>query len=158
MSNLLNMALPNLYTTEGTEAIIARINQLSPISQRRWGKMNVSQMLAHCCVPFEQLLGERNDGPNMMMKIMLRLFFKGSMTNEVPYKPNLPTAPSFIIVDQRDFEKEKQRLIQYVRKPLELGEAHFENKYQISLGNLTALEWNNLLWKHLDHHLRQFGV
>ncbi len=152
------MALPNIYTTQGTEELIARINQLSPISQRRWGKMNVSQMLAHCCVPYEQLLGERNDAPNAMIKLMMKLFFKGTMTNEIPYKPNLPTAPSFIIVDQRDFEKEKQRLIAYVRKPLELGEAHFENKYQLTLGKLNATQWNNMLWKHLDHHLRQFGV
>ncbi len=152
------MALPNLYTPEGVEEFIARINRLSPISQRRWGKMNVSQMLAHCCVPFEQMLGERNDGPNLFMKLALRIFFKKTMTNEVPFKPNLPTAPSFIIVDQRDFEKEKQRLIHYVVKPLELGKSHFENKYQISLGKLTATEWNNLLAKHLDHHLRQFGV
>ena len=75
------MALPNIYTTQGTEELIARINQLSPISQRRWGKMNVSQMLAHCCVPYEQLLGERNDAPNAMIKLMMKLFFKGTMTN-----------------------------------------------------------------------------
>jgi hypothetical protein len=152
------MALPNIYTEQGTNDLISRINQLSPISQRRWGKMNVSQMLAHCCVPYEQLLGERNDAPNALMRTLMKLFFKGTMTNEIPYKPNLPTAPSFIIVDQRDFEKEKKRLIEYVRKPLELGEAHFENKYQLTLGKLSASQWNNMLWKHLDHHLRQFGV
>ncbi len=152
------MALPNIYTEQGTQELLSRINQLSPISQRRWGKMNVSQMLAHCCVPYEQLLGERNDGPNAMMKIVMRLFFKGTMTNEIPYKPNLPTAPSFIIVDQRDFEKEKNRLIAYVKQPLALGETYFENKYQITLGNLNSTQWNNMLWKHLDHHLRQFGV
>lgn len=152
------MALPNIYTEQGTNELIARINQLSPITQRRWGKMNVSQMLAHCCVPYEQLLGERSDAPNAMMRFFMRTFFKGTMTNEIPYKPNLPTAPSFIIVDQRDFEKEKRRLIEYVKKPLELGELHFENKHQLTLGKLTATQWNNMLWKHLDHHLRQFGV
>lgn len=152
------MALPNLYTEQGTDEIISRINQLSPITQRRWGKMNVSQMLAHCCVPYEQFLGERNDGPNAFIKLMMRLFAKGTMTNEVPYKPNLPTAPAFIIVDQRDFEKEKNRLIQYVKKTSELGESYFHNKAQLTLGKLNSTEWNNMLYKHIDHHLRQFGV
>ncbi len=25
-------------------------------------------------------------------------------------------------------------------------------------GNLNSEEWDTLNWKHLDHHLRQFGV
>lgn len=152
------MALPNIFTDKGTEELIRRVNQLSPITQRRWGKMNVSQMLAHCCVAYEQLNGERNDPPNAFMRWVMRTFFKGTMTNEVPYKPNLPTAPAFVIVDQRDFEKEKKRLTEYIEKTKSQGEHYFDNKHHLTLGKLSSEQWNNLLYKHLDHHLRQFGV
>ncbi|MEN9511440.1 MAG: hypothetical protein RLZZ370_1259 [Bacteroidota bacterium] len=120
--------------------------------------MNVSQMLAHCCIPFEQALNMRHDGPNLLMKLMLRLFFRKSMVNEVPYRQNLPTAPSFVIDDERSLEAERFRLKQLLETFSEQGKAHFEGKKQITLGRLKSGEWNNLMYKHLDHHLRQFGV
>lgn len=152
------MAFPNIYNPSEAEKIISRLDQLSPITQRRWGKMNVSQMLAHCCVSYEQAFGENTLAPNMMMRIIMKTFFKGTMTNEVPYKPNLPTAPAFVIVDQRDFQKERNRLSGYIRKMAALGESYFDGKHQLTLGKLNAKEWNNLMYKHIDHHLRQFGV
>ena len=152
------MAFPNIFTEACTQTLQKRIDQLSPMTQRRWGKMNVSQMLAHCCIPYEQALGERNDAPPFFMKLVLKLFFKKSMTNEIPYAANLPTAPSFVIVDQKDFEKEKARLIEYIKKLEKKGADYFEGRAQLSLGKLNSMEWNNLLYKHLDHHLRQFGV
>lgn len=152
------MALPNIFESSTTKDLIHRINQLTPMSQRRWGKMNVDQMLAHICVPYEQALGERNDGPNAAMKLIMRLFFKQTMVNEVPYKHNLPTAPAFMIVDRRDFEREKSRIISYIEKIEKLGANYFEGKEQIALGKLNSIQWNNLLYKHIDHHLRQFGV
>ena len=120
--------------------------------------MKVDQMLAHCCVPYEQALGLRQDGPNFFMKWMLRLFFRKGMVNEVPYKQSLPTAPAFVIADRRNFEREQARLKAFIRQFAAPGRAHYEGKEQISLGKLSADEWNNLMFKHLDHHLRQFGV
>jgi hypothetical protein len=149
---------PNLFTPLALVQLQARIDQLQPDSRPLWGKMNVSQMLAHCCIPFEQALHMQHDGPNMLMKIVLRLFFKKSMINEVPYRHNLPTAPSFIIDDERSFEAEQFRLKQLLQTFSSKGEAHFEGKKQITLGALSAKAWNNLMYKHLDHHLRQFGV
>ncbi len=151
-------ALPDIFDPKTTQILLDRINRLTPETQASWGKMSVDQMLAHCCTPYEQALGLRQDGPSFLMKWLLRTFFKKSMTNEVPYKQNLPTAPAFVVADQRDFDREKERLSTFIRQTQELGRAHFEGKKQITLGALNATEWNNLLYKHLDHHLRQFGV
>ena len=153
-----NTVLPNVFQAETISALHARIDNLSAGSAALWGKMNVSQMLAHCCIPFEQALGMRSDGPNLFMKLLLRAFFKKSMVNEVPYRQNLPTSPSFVIDDERNIEAERRRLKMLIGQFSELGSAAFEGKKQISLGSLSALEWNNLMYKHLDHHLRQFGV
>ena len=86
------------------------------------------------------------------------MFIKSSVVGPKPYPKNGRTAPDFIIKDQRDFEAEKQQLVDNVKKTLELGAAHFEGKESHSLGALTAKEWNVMFAKHLDHHLTQFGV
>jgi hypothetical protein len=149
---------PDIFNPESTAILHARIDQLRPDTQALWGKMTVDQMLAHCCVPYEQALGLRSDGPNAFMKWMLRLFFKQGMVNEVPYKKSLPTAPAFVIANRRQFDKEKEKLKDLVARFAAPGRDHYEGKEQISLGKLSATEWNNLTYKHLDHHLRQFGV
>jgi hypothetical protein len=92
------------------------------------------------------------------MKFLMRYVFKKSMVNEVPYKQSLPTAPFFIMADDKDFEKEQKRLLNYINKCQQLGANDLVKQKHQALGTLNAQEWNNLLYKHLDHHLRQFGV
>ncbi|MDO6425067.1 hypothetical protein, partial [Saccharophagus degradans] len=75
-----------------------------------------------------------------------------------PYKKNGQTAPEFVIKDNRKFETEKKRLIDYINKTQQLGENFFEGKESLSFGVLTIKEWNTMFAKHLDHHLNQFGV
>lgn len=80
------------------------------------------------------------------------------MVTETPYKHNRPTAPAFIIKDDKDFEVEKSRLIDHINHTLVLGESHFDGKESHSFGPLSVEEWNNLFYKHLNHHLSQFAV
>lgn len=152
------MALPNIFTKSVTDGIISRINNLTPETQAKWGKMNVSQMLAHCNVSYELALEDIHPKPNFLMKFILKTFVKKNIVNEVPYKQNLPTAPQFIIVDSKNFEIEKNRLINYINKAQQLGESYFDGKESHSFGKLNKTEWNNMFYKHLEHHLSQFGV
>ncbi|MFM7017104.1 MAG: hypothetical protein ACKOX3_12335, partial [Bacteroidota bacterium] len=71
---------------------------------------------------------------------------------------NSRTGPQFIIADERVFENEKSRLINHLQKTQQLGEKHFDGMESISFGKLNKTEWNNMFYKHLDHHLSQFGV
>ncbi|MEJ7914329.1 MAG: DUF1569 domain-containing protein [Chitinophagaceae bacterium] len=152
------MALPNIFATEVSEKTIQRINKLKPESQPHWGKMNASQMLAHCNVTYEMAFENKHPKPNIFMGIILKLFVKKIVTSETPYKRNSQTAPAFKITDSRDFESEKSRLINYINKAQQLGETHFDNRPSLSFGPLNKSEWNNMFYKHLDHHLTQFGV
>ena len=74
-----------------------------------------------------------------------------------PSKRTIPRVRNLIKTD-KDFEAEKARLIAYIRRTQELGEAEFDGKRSDSFGVMTKTEWNNMLYKHLDHHLTQFGV
>jgi hypothetical protein len=132
--------------------------ELSPDSKALWGKMSVNQMLAHCNVSYEMVYEDIHKKPNNFIKIVLRLFVKNKVVNKKPYSKNNPTAPQFIVKDERSFEIEKNRLINYIIKTQELGEDTFEGKISHSFGKLSAKEWNNMFAKHLDHHLTQFSV
>ena len=152
------MALPNIFTKEVSDNTVQRINQLTAASQPLWGKMNVAQMLAHCNVTYELVYENKHPQPNPVMKLVLKLLVKKIVTSETPYKHNSRTAPAFLITDARDFETEKGRLINYISRTQELGESYFDNKASHSFGKMNITEWNNMFYKHLDHHLRQFGV
>ncbi|QWX84580.1 DUF1569 domain-containing protein [Cellulophaga sp. HaHaR_3_176] len=152
------MALPNIFTSKISNQVISRINTLTPTTQPVWGKMNVAQMLAHSSVMYEMVYDNKHPKPNFVMRFVLKTFIKNVVVSEKPYKRNSQTAPAFIINDTRVFEDEKQRLIDFVSKTKELGESDFKGKESHSFGILSITEWNNMFYKHLDHHLTQFGV
>ncbi|SOE19729.1 Protein of unknown function [Spirosomataceae bacterium TFI 002] len=150
--------MENVLIPSGANVMISRINKLTPATQANWGKMKVAQMLAHCCVTYEMLFDDIHPKPNAIKKFFIKLFIKGVVVGPKPYKKNSPTAPEFKIAGEKDFEKEKSRLIAYMAKVTALGENHFEGLESHSFGPLTKTEWNTMFAKHLDHHLTQFGV
>jgi hypothetical protein len=153
------MALPNIFTAPVVADVTGRINKLTPSTVPQWGKMTVDQMLAHCCVAYElEYESDKHPKPNLFMKLVLKMLVKNKVTTETPYPHSSPTAPAFIITDKRDFDVEKARLIAYINKTQQLGEAAFDGKASHSFGPLSITEWNNLFYKHLNHHLTQFGV
>ena len=151
--------MKNIFNPKDVQEIIDRINKLRPTTEHVWGKMTVSQMLAHCNVSYELVYEEeKHPKPNAVMKFIIKLMAKGTVVGETPYKQSLRTAPAFIITDDKNFEAEKTRLINFITKTQELGEAYFDGKESHSFGVLNKAEWNNMFYKHVDHHLRQFGV
>ncbi len=152
------MALPNIFTKPVSDEIIQRINHLTPTTQANWGKMSVDQMLAHCNVTYEMIYENIHPKPNAFMKFILKILVKNTVVNEAPYKKNNQTAPQFLINEAKDFEAEKKRLVNYITKTQQLGEVYFDGKESHSFGVLNKTEWNNMFYKHLNHHLTQFGV
>ncbi|MFX0558174.1 DUF1569 domain-containing protein [Maribacter sp. CXY002] len=148
----------NLFDEQESKETIEPIQNLTPETQNKWGKMNVSQMLAHCNVAYELIYTDKHQKPKGLQKFLIKLFAKNLVVGPKPYKKNLRTSPIFLISDEREFEKEKTRLIDYITKTQQLGGAHFDGKDSHAFGALTEKQWNTLFSKHLDHHLQQFGV
>lgn len=150
--------MKNVFIQNDVQSFIDRIEKLNPKSKPIWGKMDVAQMLAHCNVTYEMIFENKHPKPSGFKKLILNLFVKKLVVNEKPYKKNSPTAPQFIIKSEKDFEYEKARLISFIKKVQELGENYFEGKESHSFGKLNKTEWNNMMVKHLEHHLEQFNV
>lgn len=148
------MEVKNLFEPSVKQGIIARINQLTPASRRKWGKMDVGQMLAHCQMPLGVAVGRHKLKANFFFKIIGRLI-KKKLYNDEPFKQNLPTDKSFKMTTPKDFEKEKQALIEMIN---DFSENTMSDEPHPFFGKLTKDEWSRGTWKHLDHHLQQFGV
>ena len=153
------LKIEDMFDAQGKEKMLARINSLTPTTQAHWGKMNVGQMLAHCNVAYE-IVHEpgKHAPPGPIGKVFARIFAKGMVVGNRPYPKSSPTAPMFVMIDPKDFEAEKARLTAYIDKTFEQGAAHYDGLENMTFGKLSAKQWNTLFSKHLDHHLRQFGV
>ncbi|NND05563.1 MAG: DUF1569 domain-containing protein [Saprospiraceae bacterium] len=152
------MAYPNLFDKAACQLAIARISQLTPETKPQWGKMTVDQMLAHVNVAYELVHTNKHPKPGWFARFIAKTFAKEIVVGPKPYKKNTRTAPMFLQTGPKDFAAEKERLIEYINKTQELGADHFDQKESHSFGMLTITEWNTLFSKHIDHHLRQFGV
>ena len=153
------ISMENVFDAQVAQNYIKRIQNLKADSIGKWGKMNVAEMLAHCNVTYEFVYEpEKHKRPGAIAKFILKTFVKKKVTGEATYSQNSPTAPQFLIKDDRDFEVEKKRLIGFIQKTQQLGPEAFDGKESFSFGKLNATEWNNMFAKHLNHHLQQFNV
>ena len=149
------MEIKNLFDADVKQDISGRIHQLTPGSKAIWGKMNVAQMLAHVQVPMGVALGTHTVKGNWLMKLILPLF-KKNLYDEKPWKQGLPTDKTFIMTGlEKDFENEKNQLLDKVSR---FTETNMINEAHPVFGKLTKEQWSKATWKHLDHHLKQFGV
>jgi len=147
----------NLYSPPDAEAIKERIARLMPDSQPQWGKMNVAQAMAHCARSMEWAVGDRIP-PKMFFPSLLGRAIKGKVfADDKPFRRNTPTAPELLVPDQRELNLERKRLLTLIDRFV-AGPAACTKHSHSFFGKLTPDEWAILTYKHLDHHLRQFGV
>jgi hypothetical protein len=85
-------------------------------------------------------------------------FIKPIYSNDKPFSQNNPTDPQLVVSDQRDFLREREQLKVKVRQFHEGGEAKCTRHPHPFFGSLTPQAWGRGMYKHLDHHLRQFGA
>ncbi|ESU28792.1 hypothetical protein FLJC2902T_13890 [Flavobacterium limnosediminis JC2902] len=149
--------MESLFTADGNQNIINRINKLKPTSLSHWGKMTVDQMMSHCIGPLDVVYGDLHLKMNPIMALLGRYVIKGKLLKAAQFQKDSPTAPAFIRKGSYDFEATRAELIEKVQKFTQGPQVIKTNKHPF-FGPMTNEEWDNLQWKHLDHHLRQFGV
>ena len=149
--------MEDLFQPETVNKVILRIDSLHPNSARLWGKMNAAQMMAHCAATIDMASGQLNL-PRIFIGRLLGPFVRPIFTNEKPFSKNGPTDKKLVVADQRDFAREQEQLKRKLRQFQEGGEARCTIHPHPFFGELTPREWSRGMYKHLDHHLRQFGA
>ena len=149
--------MKNLFEREAIDEVISRIDTLQPAAQRQWGKMDVAQMMAHCSAGLDMASGQLIL-PRLFIGRLLGPLVKPIFTNEKPFGRNNPTDPKLVVSDQRDFLREQSRLKVKVQQFYEGGEAKCTRHPHPFFGDLSPQAWSRGMYKHMDHHLRQFGA
>lgn len=100
----------SIFDKESNEAIIARINKLTPQSKALWGKMTVDQMFKHCTAAINVAFGKKEVKVNFMMKLFGKLLKNKVLNNDFVH--NSPTAKEFVFKEVYNFEDSKKELIE----------------------------------------------
>jgi hypothetical protein len=147
-----------LFDASAVEEIKRRAALLRPDSERRWGRMSTAQALAHCSAGLEWAVGDRIP-PRMFLGRIIGRFFKPLvLRNDEPMRRNSPTAKDLVVQDERNLEVERERMCGLIDRFIAAGPKGCTSHPHSFFGRLTPDEWAILTYKHLDHHLRQFGV
>jgi hypothetical protein len=149
--------MKSLFNPADRKSISERLGALESGSSRQWGKMNPAQMLAHCSAAIETATGDRPMKQAFLGKILTPLI-RSRVLGEKPFGRNSPTDPTFVIRDERDFGNERQRLIELINRFVQRGPAETGKATHAFFGKLSGDEWGELMYKHIDHHLQQFGL
>jgi hypothetical protein len=150
--------MKNLFEAARAGEVKQRITQLSPDSERLWGKMNPAQALEHCSRGMELALGDRIPPRLLLGRIIGRMVKPMALGNDEPMRRNSPTVKGLVVQDERDLVTERARLCGLIDRFAAAGPAGCTTHPHSFFGRLTPEEWAILMYKHLDHHLRQFGV
>jgi hypothetical protein len=147
--------MKHLFDPINAEEMKTRILEISPDAEKRWGKMDVAQMLAHCGNGLEMAIGIIKPKRVFIGRLIGGLL-KSKYTDEKPFDKSSPTSDEIRVIDSRNFDKEKERLLGLLKRFSE--EKKTTTHPHPFFGDLRPDEWSRGMYKHLDHHLRQFGA
>jgi Protein of unknown function (DUF1569) len=148
----------NLFEAARVTEVKERMAQLRPNSDRVWGQMNPAQALAHCSRGIELAVGDRMPPRMLLGRIIGRIVKPMALGNDEPMRRNSPTVTDLVVQDERDLGMERERLCGLIDRFAAAGPVGCTTHPHSFFGRLTPDEWATLMYKHLDHHLRQFGV
>jgi Protein of unknown function (DUF1569) len=150
--------MKSLFEPAAVNEITDRMARLRSGSERQWGKMNVAQMLAHCSAAIGMAEGNVTPPRILLGRLLGPLAKKSLIVNGEPMRRNAMTEKSVLVTDERDFMVEQQLLRESIDHFASGGHGICTKHPHFFFGPLTPVEWSVLMYQHLDHHLRQFGV
>ena len=150
--------MKNLFEATDVEEVKGRLAQLTPESERQWGTMNAAQAVAHCSLGIEMAIGDVRPPRALIGRIIGPMIKPKVVGNDEPMRRNSPTSKELVVMDKRDLDTERERLCGLVDRVFASGPEGCTTHPHPFFGPLLPEEWAILMYKHLDHHLRQFGV
>ena len=145
----------SIWNADDRQSILSRTDALRPGQRSHWGKMSVSQMVKHCSVAILGATGELAVKPKHTF--LSRWPMPQLLIYVLPWPKGAPTAPEFIIEDDGDLDERRAALKATVESLVSRGETQKLKPHAV-FGVLSAKDWGALMHRHLDHHLKQFGV
>ena len=150
--------MSTLFQAEAVNELNERLERLQPNSPRQWGKMTPAQAVAHLARSMEMATGDWKPSRMFAGYLFGPIVKNIALKDDQPLGKNAPTMSELKVHDDRDLNRERQRLATLVQQFANGGAARCTSHPHSFFGKLTPDQWAKLMYKHIDHHLRQFGV
>lgn len=146
--------MPSLRDESARKQLVQRLQNLTPATKPKWGKLDAPRVLCHLGDTLAMGVGEVPT-KSVNRKMFHHFPLKHLILYVLPFPKNVPTAPELLASAPSDFEADRKRVLDLINRlavtPPANGPEH------PFFGPLTNEEWNALQWKHIDHHMKQFG-
>lgn len=149
--------MKSIFDKNTRDEITSRISSLTNENKAQWGKMNVAQMVRHCATCEEYYYGNIEVKRSWLGRLLGKAAIKGILKDEsTSFKKNAPTSPQFKVSDSNlDFEKERTNWKQLIERYASFANENFNHWF---FGAMTKTQLGQFIYKHCDHHLKQFGA
>lgn len=145
--------MKTIFDKTTKDELIRRIQTLSPNSKAQWGKMDVYQMLKHCTLWEDIIQSKQNHKRMFMGRLFGKMALRSILKDESPLRHSTPTIPELIITTTGDVELQKSEWIARIQQYENYSNPKFEHTF---FGKMTQEQIGHMVYKHIDHHLRQF--
>ncbi len=149
--------MKTLWNPDSRTALIARINRLTPEIRPLWGRMNANEMVAHVTQGMRMGLGELETKPR---KTIFRYWpLKHLFVYWIPFPKSAP-APREVVTRGKELAEWNNGVAELRATFDRFAGRELNAMWPVHpvFGELSGKAWGALGWRHLDHHLRQFGV
>jgi hypothetical protein len=150
--------MKTLFDAATHAELLDRLGKLTADSERQWGKMSPSQAMEHTARVLEMATSDKQPIKQIFLGKALGWIFKRKFLGEEPFRKNAPTGPDYVIKDEPDLDATRARLTELLAVFHDRGEQGLNGNVHPFFGPLTGKQWGETQYKHVDHHLRQFGV
>lgn len=149
--------MKSIFQPEDRAEIVRRIHTLSKESKAHWGRMSVGQMLRHCSLCEEYYMGNFHVKRSMLGRILGKMAINGMLkSDDVPFRKNSQSPQQFGVTENiNDVEEEKQKWLALMNKYANYNHDYFMHWF---FGKMTKEQLGQFVYKHSDHHLKQFGA
>ncbi|MFZ1800338.1 MAG: DUF1569 domain-containing protein [Chitinophagaceae bacterium] len=147
--------MKSIFNVAIRDELIQRIQSLKPGDSALWGKMTLYQMLRHCILWDEMVEGKKKYKQVFLGKLFGKMILKKVLKNDAPLRKNTPTLPALKIVGSGDIALEKSNWIAHIQQYAQFSNTNLVHPF---FGKMSKEEIGYMVYKHADHHLRQFGA
>jgi hypothetical protein len=152
------MPLPDAFDATVTDQLLARLARLQADARPRWEALNPTEMVRHCHATYEHAEGRQLPHLSPLGRLLNRWIIRRHIVSARPFREDRPPAAELHPTSATELVEARRSLEATVRQVHGSDPAAFEGRIHPLYGPLSARQWSTLFWKHLDHHLRQFGV
>ncbi len=148
--------MKSVFDTTTREELVTRIKSLTPQNNAQWGKMNAYQMVKHGTLHEDMVLGKLKINRVFIGRLISGMLLKKVLKDDKPFGKNSPTSSLLKTLNENgDIEQQKKEWIDRLEQYASYTDPDFIHPF---FGPMTKDQIGFFAYKHVDHHLRQFGA